>query len=385
MPKDYYKILGVSKGASETEIKKAFRKLAHQHHPDKAGGNEAKFKEINEAYQVLSDKTKRLNYDRFPAGGGSAFGGGTAEGFNWDFSGFNRGGQGFSAQGGPASGWEGFQGFGDTGDLGDIFETFFEGLGVRPRRPTYQRGSDLETTQEVTLEEVFHGASKRLRIATFIPCAACRGQGGDVAAGTKQCTACNGRGEIREERKTFFGSFSQVKTCDTCRGIGTVPVKPCAKCGGSGRIRGEREVQLDVLPGVADGQIIKVSGAGEAGERGSVGDLYVRVKVKPHATFTRRGDDLIVKKELRVLDLLLGKKLEVPTLSGGAVRVEIPAHFNLKEHLRIPGEGMPRMGFGSSTGLTASRGDLLVDLIVKAPKKPGAKGQKMLEELEGEL
>jgi len=363
MPKDYYKILGVAKTASETEIKKAFRKLAHQHHPDKAGGNEAKFKEINEAYQVLSDKTKRANYDRFPAGGGFSAQGGPASG--WDFSGFGRGA-------------EGFQGFGDAGDLGDIFETFFEGLGVRPHRPTYQRGSDLETTHEVTLEEAFRGTTKHLTVGTFVPCAVCKGQGGDVAAGTKQCSACNGRGEIREQRQTFFGSFSQVKACDTCRGVGTVPVKPCAKCGGSGRVRGERTLQLNVLPGIQDGQIIKVAGAGEAGERGSVGDLYVRVKVKPHMTFERHGDDLVVKKELRALDLLLGKKIEVPTLAGGAVRVEIPVHFNLKDHLRIAGEGMPRMG-GSG------RGDLLVDFTVKAPKKPGAKAQKLLEELEGEL
>jgi molecular chaperone DnaJ len=392
MSKDYYKILGVSKSSSADEIKKAYRKLAHQYHPDKANGDEKKFKEINEAYQVLSDRSKRAQYDRFgtaePMGGFSAgqnpFAGFSAQGgpaSGWDFS-------GFSAQGGPASGWEGFQGYGgDVGDLGDIFDTFFEGLGVRPRRPTYQQGSDLETTQEVSLEEAFRGTTKELRVATFVPCTACKGQGGDPAAGTKTCAMCNGRGEVKEQRKTFFGTFAQVKACDMCHGVGTVPNKRCATCSGSGRVRGEHAVRIEILPGVQNDQIIKITGAGEAGERGSVGDLYVRVKVKPHAVFERRNDDLIVHREVRVADLLLGKKFDVPTISGGKLKVEIPTGFNLKEQLRLRGEGMPRFSAqgGPASGWGHGRGDLLVDLIVKAPKKPSAKAQKLLEELEKEL
>ena len=355
--KDYYKILGVTKAASEDEIKKAYRKLAHQHHPDKSGGNEQKFKEINEAYQVLSDKTKRANYDRF----------GTAE-------------PGF---GGFSGGQDPFAGFGfdwaasqpDLGDLGEIFETFF-GSGFGRRRPTYQQGSDLETIQDITLEEAFHGTTKSLLVETHLACEACKGQGGDPAAGFKKCTTCNGQGEVRENRQTFFGSFSQVKACGMCHGAGQVPNKTCPKCKGQGRVAGERRVEVRILPGIQNEQIIKIKGAGEAGERGTgAGDLYLRVHIKSHPVFERRGDDLVIKKDLDVVDLLLGKKVEVPTVSGGRIKVEIPAHFNLKENLRIPGEGMPHFGaFG--------RGDLLVDFTVKAPKKLDPKIKKILEAAE---
>ena len=365
--KDYYKILGVQKGASDEEVKKAYRKLAHQHHPDKASGDEAKFKEINEAYQVLSDKKKRTHYDRFgtaepfSAGGGSAYGGAGFPG--WDFSGFSHGGG---------------QGYTDVGDLGDIFESFFEGLGVKPRRPTYRRGSDLEILQEITLEEAFRGVAKRIAVDTFVLCTRCHGKGGDAAAGFTQCTTCKGQGEIKEERRTFFGSFAQVKACTTCHGFGQVPHKPCAVCKGSGRVLGERTVDVEILPGVHNDQIIKVKSAGEAGERGTeVGDLYVRVKVRPHHLFERDGDDLVVPHELNALDLLLGRKAEIPTISGGKIKIDIPAHFNLKDPLRVPGEGMPRFGaFG--------RGDLLIDFSIHAPKKLDAKVKKMLEEMERE-
>ena len=366
--KDYYKTLGVQKSVSDDELKKAYRKLAHQYHPDKAHGDEKKFKEINEAYQVLSDKKKRDQYDRF----------GTA-----DFSGFSGGG--FPGGGGAAPGWDwssvgGFphgQAYGDVGDLSDLFESFFEGLGVKSRRPTYRRGSDLETIQDITLEEAFRGVAKEIAVGTFVVCGRCAGKGGDIAAGFKPCAACNGQGEVKEERRTFFGSFAQVKTCEVCHGFGQVPHKVCAACKGSGRAEGERAAHVEILPGVHDNQIIKVKGAGEAGERGTaVGDLYVRVKVKPHQVFERDGDDLIVSRELNALDLLLGRKAEIPTISGGKIRVDIPAHFNLKDSLRIPGEGMPRFGaFG--------RGDLLVDFTIRAPKKLDPKVKKILEELEG--
>jgi len=365
--KDYYQILGVTKSASDDEIKKAYRKLAHKYHPDKSGGDEAKFKELSEAYQVLSDKAKRSNYDRF----------GTAEPFG--------------AQGGPASGWGAgqnpFGGFGaqgfdfsfqDAGDMSEMFESFFEEMGVKPRRRTYERGSDLELLQEVTLEESFRGAARSVKVRTSVTCNECRGKGGDQSAGSKDCDACAGKGEIREKRQTFFGSFSQVKPCGQCRGSGKIPNKVCKNCKGGGRIEGERAIQVDILPGVQDNQIIKIKGAGEAGELGTpTGDLYVRIRIMPHSVFERKGDDLIVRKEIKIMDLLLGKKIEVPTISGGKMDFEIPANFNLKEDLRIAGEGMPHFGsFG--------RGDLLVNFIVKAPKKLDPKAKKLLEELEGE-
>ncbi|MBI4086136.1 MAG: DnaJ domain-containing protein [Candidatus Liptonbacteria bacterium] len=371
MNRDYYKVLGVQKSASEDEIKKAYRRLAHQHHPDKAGGDEKKFKEISEAYQILSDKKKRTFYDKYgqaePAGFGAGqnpFGGFSAQG---GFGGFSGGhGHGFNGQ---------EFSFSDLGDMGEMFESFFEDMGVKPRRRTYQRGSDVEILQEITLEEAFRGAVKNLKIKLSVSCNACKGQGSDTAAGSKTCDACNGQGEVREKRDTFFGSFSQIKPCGRCRGSGKIPNKMCAACKGSGRLSGERSVELEILPGVQNEQIIKVKGAGEAGELGTpTGDLYIRIRVKTHPAFERRGDDLVVKKELNVFDLLLGKKIEVGTVSGGKLSVEIPSHFNLKDDLRISGEGMPHFGsFG--------RGDLLVNFIIKAPKKLDARIKKVLEDL----
>jgi len=372
--KDYYKILGVANGASEEEIKKAYRKLAHQHHPDKQGGDEKKFKEVNEAYQVLSDKHKRAQYDRFGTADGFSAGSGRA-GWGQGFGGF----EGFSAGGGPASGWD-FSGFagGANGDLGDIFETFFEGLGVQPRRPTYRRGSDLEMTLEISLEDSFNGMTKELSFNTQVICRTCKGKGGDASAGEKTCATCNGRGEVKEARRTFFGNFEQVKTCSACLGFGKVPNKPCSECKGSGRVRGERKARVEIVPGVQSDQIVKMAGAGEAGEKGSgSGDLYLRVRVKPHHLFARQGDDLIVKKEITAWDLILGRKIEVQTIEGKKIKVDLPAHLNLKEYLKVSGEGMPRFGgFG--------RGALLVNLILKPTGKLSSRAQKLIEEAEGE-
>jgi len=365
--KDYYSILGIAKTASEDEVKKAYRKLAHRYHPDKAGGDETKFKEINEAYQVLSDKNKRAQYDRFgtadPMGG---FGGGPG-GFpgggqvNWENMGFD-----------PSQ-------FGDMGDFGDIFETFFEGLGVRPRRKTYEKGSDIEVQTQVTLEEAFKGTMKTLRLNTYVSCAKCSGKGAEPGSAFEKCATCDGQGEIREQRRTFFGTFSQVKTCTKCHGSGQIPKKPCSVCKGAGRIESDREVNINIVAGIDDNQIIKVNGAGEAGERGTAGgDLYVRVRVKPSSTFLRKGNDLIVSKELKLVDVLLGKHIELPVISGGTITVEIPAGANLKEPLHVTGQGMPHIGSSKS------RGDLLVNFIIKAPKKPSARAKELLEKLQEE-
>lgn len=358
MAKDYYQILGVARGASEDEIKKAYRKLAHEYHPDKPTGNEGKFKEINEAYQVLSDKARRAQYDRF----------GAAE----PMGGFPGGG--FPGGGIPPN-WEGF-GF-DPDDFGDVMESFFEGIGMRPRRKTYERGADLEVREEITLEEAFRGVAKTLHFRTQVACPRCGGKGAEAGSGMEKCAACDGQGQVREQRRTFFGNFAQVRPCAKCHGAGEVPKKACSHCKGFGRVEADRSVKVNILPGVDDGQLIKIKSMGEAGERGTAaGDLYVRVRVKPHHVFARHGSDLIVARELKVMDLLLGKKIEVPTIAGGRLAVEIPANFNLKDNMRIAGEGMPR--FGATFG---GRGDLFVNFVVKAPKKLGAKAKKLLEEL----
>jgi molecular chaperone DnaJ len=181
---------------------------------------------------------------------------------------------------------------------------------------------------------------------------------------------------VREQRRSFFGQFSQVRPCDVCHGTGEIPNKVCAVCRGAGRVSGERSITINVLPGIQNDQIIKVTGAGEAGERGAAtGDLYARIRIKPHQVFSREGDDLIIRRELKVIDLLLGKKVKVPTIEGGEESIDIPANFNLKENLRIPGKGMPHFG-------RHGRGDLLVDFIIKAPKKLSGKEREILEDLE---
>lgn len=364
MNKDYYQILGVSKTASEEEIKKAYRKLAHQYHPDKANGDEARFKEINEAYQVLSDKKKRAQYDQF--GSAEPFGAqGGWQNVNWgDFQG------GFNG---------GFNNV-DMGDLGDIFETFFSGFGGAgaARRQTVRRGSDLETSVTITLEESFRGIKKELKIKTHLACPTCKGKGGDPTAGFKTCATCKGKGEVKEEQRTFFGSFSRVAQCKTCSGTGEIPNKACEHCKGTGRIEGTRDINIELRPGIADGQIIQVRGAGEAGERGTdPGDLYVRVRVKADPVFTREGDDLVYQKEISAIDLLLGREIEVPAINGEKIKVEIPEGFDLRNRLRIAGRGMPHFGsFG--------HGSLLIEFIVKKPKKLNPKTLKALQDLLGD-
>jgi len=349
MAKDYYKILGVDKGANEEEIKKAYRRLAHQYHPDKAGGDEGKFKEINEAYQVLSNSEKKTQYDKFGRvfdGTGGGFGGFSHAhgGGDFDF------GFGFD----PSN-------LDDMSNVSDIFDAFFEGLGVKKRK-TYHRGADIEALKEITLEETFHGTTSNLNFETYVQCSGCTGLGHFPKEGFEKCGTCDGRGEIRETRQSFFGQFSQVKACGKCHGEGEVPNKICKACAGGGRVKSKRDVQITIAPGITDGQLIKVAGAGQAGERGAgVGDLYIRIKIKPHHAFKRVGDDLVVKKDLDILAVLTGKKIEIPTLSGGKLQVEIPVGFNLRDKLRISGEGMPRFG-------SHGRGDLYVDFDIKIPK-----------------
>lgn len=357
MAKDYYKVLEISKSASEDEIKKSYRRLAHKYHPDKAGGDEKKFKEINEAYQVLSNKEKRTQYDRF----GRVF----------------EGAGGFPGGGGPFGGFDfGFDpsNLEDLSGISDIFDAFFEGIGVK-RRKTYERGADIEAVKEISLEEAFRGSAMDVAVETFVECGECGGLGHFPKEGFAKCGACAGKGEIRENRQTFFGQFSQVRACNKCRGQGEIPNRICKGCSGAGRIKSRRSIRVDIAAGIADGQLIKVSGAGQAGERGAgAGDLYIRVRIKPHPVFKRAGNDLAVKEQVDILRVLKGEKIEVPTLQGGKIMVEIPAGFNLNERLRIPGEGMPKFGsFG--------RGDLYVEFGVKVPKI-SSKLKKALEDFE---
>ncbi|MDI6820655.1 MAG: DnaJ C-terminal domain-containing protein [Patescibacteria group bacterium] len=363
MSKDYYKILGISRNASEEDVKKAYRKLAHQFHPDKAGGNESRFKEINEAYQILSHKEKRSQYDRF----GQVFDGGATQGSPW--SGF----------GGEGMHWN--VNFGeDFPDFSDIFEGIFEQFGGR-RRPTYTRGSDVEVVVQIILEEAFRGLKHKLNLQTFIICKTCGGLGYEKSHGLKGCAMCQGRGEIREQRRTFFGNFSQVRACPQCRGHGQVPNKPCNNCGSKGKVSGMREVIINIAPGVEDGQIIKIVGMGEAGEGDSSGDLYAVIKIKTHPIFERKKSDLFATKDIRITEALLGKKIEIQGIDKEIIQISIPSGFNLREKLKITGYGMPKLGIFGNT----SRGDFYIAFNVKVPKSISSKAKKILEDLDKEL
>ena len=362
MPDDFYKILGVSRGASEEEIKAAYRKLAHKYNPDKAGGDEGMFKKINEAYQTLSNKEKRAQYDRF----GKTFSGGGGQGFDPR----NFGG-GFDFGFDPGS-------FEDLGNLGDMFDAFFEGMGVKRRRKSYARGSDLEFHEEIALEDAFKGITKPISFKTYLVCAKCTGLGHFSKEGFTDCAQCDGRGEIQESRKTFFGNFQQVRECKKCAGQGKIPNKICGTCSGSGRVMSERTLEINIARGIADGQVIKVANAGEMGEHGAeAGDLYVRVKVKPHAVFKRDEDDLIMSHKVELMDLLLEKRVHVKTLGGEMKSVPIPNGFLFGDELQLLGEGMPHLG-------GHGKGNLRINLEVEMPKKLSRKAEELLKELKKE-
>ncbi|MDO8442725.1 MAG: DnaJ C-terminal domain-containing protein [bacterium] len=371
MKKDYYQILGVNKDASSEQLKDAYRKLAHKHHPDKSGGDEKKFKEMNEAYQILSNKEKRAQYDQF---GDS-------------FSNMGQGGGYSHSQGNPFAGFD-FGGFsqgnsmgGDFGDLGDIFETFFGGGSGRGRSSASRkrRGADLETLQEISLEDAFMGANKELTFHVSVKCKTCSGLGHMEKEGSEKCSTCDGRGEVKEIKKTFFGQFAQVRACPKCEGAGQIPKKACKECSGSGKIKERKTIGFFIAPGINDGQIIKIAGAGEAGEKGAEsGDLYVRIKILPHPVFQRKENGLYIKREVGLTDLLLNKKIEIPVISGGKINIEIPEGFYIQEKLIVPNEGMPKFeGRG--------RGNLYVEFKTKTPKKLSSKAKKFLEDLEKEL
>lgn len=361
MASDYYNILGVSKGASDDEIKKAYRRLAHKYHPDKQGGDEKKFKEINEAYQVLSDKSKRRQYDQF----GRTFEGG-----------------GFSAQGGPAPGWDfsGFQGFGDRGfdfEFGgggfeDIFADVFGGGGARARRKA--RGQDIQVDMEISFEEMARGTEKEINLYKSAICDHCGGGGAEPGSKMKDCPTCGGSGRIKKTSRSFFGSFSQVAECPECRGEGTTPDKKCAKCGGDGRVKAEQKIKINIPAGIRDGQAVALQGRGEAGGRGSQpGDLYVTVRVRPHAKFTRQDNDILSTEYIPFSTAVLGGKAEINTIEG-KLTLKIPAGTQSGETFRIRGEGVPELhGRG--------RGHQIVKIVVKTPKNLSRDQKELLEKL----
>jgi molecular chaperone DnaJ len=345
MAKDFYETLGVPKSASKDEIKKAFYKLAHKYHPDKKGGDEAKFKEVNEAYQVLSDDSKRSKYDQFGSGFenmGAGYGGAQQGGFGgFDFSGFQNGaGADF-----------------DFGNLNDIFSDFFGG-GMGGSRAQARRGRDISTEIQISFSESIFGVNRKILITKTSNCLTCHGSGAKAGSKMETCKHCNGQGKVHEQKRTIFGTIANTKICEVCLGSGEVPKEVCEKCKGKGVLRREEEISIDIPAGIRDGEMVRMTGYGEAISKGTTGDLYIKINVAPHPVFKREGNDLVMSLNLNLSDALLGTKYPIKTLDGD-IEVTIPEGVSINEILRIRGKGVP-------TSKT-KRGDLLIKLNIKLP------------------
>lgn len=348
MAKDYYAVLGVPKGASKEEIKKAFHKLAHKYHPDK-GGDASKFKEINEAYQVLSDDKKRAEYDSY----GRVF----SEG------------QGFPPGFDPSA-FQGFDfNFQNMGDFGDLFNQFFTG-----GEPGVRRGRDISIELAIPFKEAVFGTERKILITKASVCNTCRGTGAKPGTALKKCAKCNGQGRVHENRRSFLGTFTSVRTCEQCHGSGTVPSESCSTCKGHGVYRREEEIGVQIPAGIKDGEIIRLSEMGEATPKGVSGDLYVKITVLRDSSFHREGNDLVMNLTLKLTDALLGASYRLRTLDGDE-DISIPAGISPGDTIRIKGKGVP---YGRG------RGDLIVRVDVKLPKHLSKKSREHVEKLREE-
>ena len=353
--RDYYEVLGVDKSADEQTLKKAYRKLAMKYHPDRNPGDkeaEEKFKEINEAYEVLSDSTKRQTYDQFGHAGMNGQGG--------------FGGQGFGGQG--------FGGFEDIfGDMfGDIFGGGFGG-GGRPRRRGPERGADMRQSIEITFEEAAFGKKTSIKVNRSEECSECHGSGAKAGTSKKTCPTCNGAGEVRTVQRTPFGNIASSRTCSTCEGEGEVVESPCTKCGGKGSTRKVKTIEVDIPAGIDDGQMIKLAGQGELGSKGGPrGDLYIAVSVKNHSLFTREGYDIYFDMPITFAQAALGDEIEVPTLDG-KVKYSIPEGTQTGTVFRLREKGIPKLRGNN-------RGDQYVKVVVDTPKKLNDRQKELLRE-----
>ena len=349
---DYYEILEISRTASSEEIKKSYRKLAMKYHPDRNQGDdtaEAKFKEINQAYDILKDEQKRAAYDRF---GHAAFeGGGGAGPGGFDFSGFGGGG------------------------LGDIFEQMFGDMMGGRRGGQARSGNDIQAHVEITLEEAFAGVQKDVRVITRVACESCGGSGSsDGAAGVQTCPSCHGAGKVRAQQ----GFLIVERPCPTCHGAGRTVKDPCKACRGEGTVEKERMVPVQIPAGVEDGTRIRLSGEGEAGSNGvPPGDLYVHVAVAEHSIFQRDGANVYCRVPLRMAQAALGTEIEVPVVDGSRTQVKIPAGTQTGSHFRLRGKGF-------SVLRSSARGDMYIQVSVETPQHLTKRQRELLEEFEKE-
>ncbi len=358
MAKDYYETLGVERKATKDDIKKAFHKLAHKYHPDKKGGDEAKFKEVNEAYQTLSDEQKRREYDTY----GHTFSGGGPSA-----------GQGFEGFGGGFGG----QGF-DGVDLGDIFNDFFGGgFATNSAGARVERGSDISIDIEVSFLESVTGAQRKVVLGKTLQCDTCSGSGAKPGTKMKKCATCNGKGKINEVRRSFLGTFSTSRVCDACRGKGEIPEEKCKVCGGIGVQKKQEEIAIAVPPGIQDGEMIRMSGRGEGVAHGIAGDLYVKIHVKTHALYHREGNNLVMDLDVKLSDALLGATYTSQSLDGKPMDIKIPEGVKFGDVLRMKEKGIPSTRGGRV-------GDLLINIHIKTPTRLSGKAKKLIEELKQE-
>jgi molecular chaperone DnaJ len=354
MAKDYYNILGVSKGASQDEIKKAFRELAHKYHPDKQGGSAEKFKEINEAYQVLGKPEKRQQYDQF----GTTFEQAQGQG---GFSGFD--------------GFRDFSGFANGFDMGDLGEMFgFGDIFGGGRKKRASRGRDIEMEIRIDFREAVFGAEKVLEMYKPSVCKNCGGSGADPKSKITTCSKCGGTGRIQTVQRTFLGNIQAVTTCDKCGGVGKIPEKECSVCRGKGVVRDSHKLKIKIPAGIDNGETIKISGEGEAAERGGrAGDLFVVIRVSPDKEFDRKRDEILSQLKINFSQAALGDKIEIETLEG-KIKLSIPPGTQSGQVFRLKGKGVPHLnGFG--------RGDHLVEVVVVTPTNLNRRQKELLEEL----
>jgi len=352
MPGDYYEILGVARDANKDELKRAYRRLARKYHPDvnKEAGAEERFKEINRAYEVLSEPETRARYDRFGEAGVSGAG---------------------------ASGFE----YGDMGGFADIFETIFSGFGgmgaqtATRRRSGPMRGDDLRLDLKLDFREAIFGGEKEIRIPHLESCATCNGSGAKPGTGSKTCGTCNGSGQVRRATRTPFGSFAQVSACPTCNGTGEVIESKCEVCGGAGRKQETKKLKITIPQGVDNGTRLRVSGEGDAGQKGGpAGDLYVYLFVEPDKLFKREGIDIYSEINISYLQAILGCRLEVDTVDGKQ-ELTIPTGLQPNTVLTLENHGVPKLGN------PVARGNHLITVKVNIPTKINAEERKLLEEL----
>ncbi len=360
MASDYYQLLGVNRSASADEIKKAFRTKAHQFHPDKSTGDAEKFKEINEAYQVLSDSTKRQQYDQY--------------GQTFDQA-RRQGGPAAGGAGGPFGG--GFGGQVDMGDLGDMFGDLFGFGGGRSARSRVTRGADIRAELTILFRLAAFGGEENIQIRHHVTCPECSGSGAKRGSAPKQCATCGGRGQVQRVQQTFLGAVQTVGTCPTCDGEGTTVSDKCSHCHGHGRIEKTEKITVKIPAGIDAGQRIKLAGKGEAGRRGQPsGDLYLDISIAPDATLKRDGDIVFGEAMIPMSVAALGGTVEVETLDG-PVTLKIPAGTPPGKVFQIKGKGIPQLrGRG--------RGDHRVKVTVDVPKHLSAKAKKLLKELQDE-